>query len=57
MKHLLLIFLFTVLILLIGLIFGYNQFDNPYSISQSTKELAQPLTVELDVDFIRKKSF
>ena len=57
MKQDLLIFLFSVLILLLGFLFGFDQIKNPYNITQSTRELAEPLSIDLDTDFIRKKSF
>lgn len=57
MKQLLLIFFSSVLILLVGVIFGFKQIENPYSISRGAQELAVPLNIDLDTDFIRKKSF
>lgn len=57
MKQVLLIFLFSVLILLLGILFGFKQIKNPYNVTQSTQELSEPLSIDLDTDFIRKKSF
>lgn len=57
MKELLLIFSSTVLILLISLFFGFKQLKNDYQVSSEVRELATPLGLDLDIDFIRKKSF
>lgn len=57
MRQLTLIFLSTLFILLIGLLFGYKQLILTYSVSDQTKELSKPLNIELDTDFIRSQSF
>lgn len=57
MRGLLLIFLITVLILLIGLFFGYAQINKSFDIAESVQQLAVPFGNDFDQDFIRKKSF
>jgi hypothetical protein len=57
MRQLLLLFLSTVLILFIGVFFGYSHLEVNHSIPPRIKELALPLKVDLDTDFIRKRSF
>ena len=57
MRELILIFVSTVLILLVGVFLGFDQFKNSYAISEKVVEMSVPLDVDLDIDFIRKKSF
>jgi hypothetical protein len=45
------------LILLVGLLFGYKQINNRYELSQSTSDLSIPFNEDFDKDFIREKSF
>lgn len=50
-KEIMLIFLSTVLILVIGIVFGYNQIENPYEISERVRVLSQPFEGSIDRDF------
>ena len=51
-KEIMLIFLSTVLILVIGIMFGYEQIENPYEISERVHVLSQPFEGNVDKGFL-----
>jgi hypothetical protein len=48
----LLIFLFTALILLIGIVFGYDQIPNPYKVPERALSISTPMEGEIDTSFL-----
>ena len=52
LKEIMLIFLATVLILVIGIMYGYEQIENPYEISERVLVLSQPFEGNIDRDFL-----
>ena len=57
MKDVLLIFLTSVIILLIGIFFGFGQIKKTYEVASSASDLSVPFAQDFDKDFIREKSF
>ncbi len=51
-KEFILIFFMTVLILVVGISFGYDQINNPYEISEETRSLSVPFEGEVDRVFL-----
>lgn len=57
MKYVMLLFLWTLFILFIGVFLGFNIIENTYELSLKTQELSAPFKADLDINFIRTKSF
>jgi hypothetical protein len=53
MRETFLLFLITVLILLLGIFFGFSQLGNSYGVSQRAKSLAVPFESNLDLGIVK----
>ena len=52
LREIVLLFLATILILVVGIMFGYEQIENPYEISEEVRVLSRPFEGSIDRVFL-----